>query len=166
MLLIFGGLPGTGKTTIARALAGQIGAMHLRIDSIEQVIRSWARNAVSLDDVGYRVAYAIAEENLKIGISVLADSVNPIYITRDTWRKVGQRAQTKLYEVEIACSDFAEHRRRVEGRSADISGLELPSWQDVVSRHYETWNSEHLVIETAGKSVKESVEILRKLIGR
>jgi predicted kinase len=39
MLIIFGGLPGTGKTTIARALAHQIGAVHLRIDSIEQAIR-------------------------------------------------------------------------------------------------------------------------------
>lgn len=38
MLIIFGGLPGTGKTTIARELARQTGAMHLRIDSIEQAI--------------------------------------------------------------------------------------------------------------------------------
>ena len=39
MLIIFGGLPGTGKTAIARELARQIGAVHLRIDSIEQVIQ-------------------------------------------------------------------------------------------------------------------------------
>jgi len=38
MLTIFGGLPGTGKTTIARELARQTGAIHLRIDSIEQAI--------------------------------------------------------------------------------------------------------------------------------
>ena len=34
-----GGLPGVGKTTIARELARQIGAVHVRIDSIEQAIR-------------------------------------------------------------------------------------------------------------------------------
>ena len=83
MLLILGGLPGTGKTTIARSLCRHIGAMHLRIDSIEQAIRIWAQSGVSLDDVGYRVAYAIAEENLRLGISVVADSVNPLSITRD-----------------------------------------------------------------------------------
>jgi predicted kinase len=40
MLIIFGGLPGTGKSAIAAELAHQSGAMHLRIDSIEQAIRA------------------------------------------------------------------------------------------------------------------------------
>ena len=37
MLIVVGGLPGTGKTTISRRLA--LAAAHLRIDLIEQVIR-------------------------------------------------------------------------------------------------------------------------------
>ena len=37
-LLIFGGLPGTGKSTIARLLAARLGAVWLRIDSIEQAL--------------------------------------------------------------------------------------------------------------------------------
>ena len=39
MLIIFGGLPSTGKTMIATELAGQLGAVYLRIDSIEQALR-------------------------------------------------------------------------------------------------------------------------------
>ena len=39
MLIIFSGLPGSGKSTIARALAQQLGAVYLRIDTIEQAIR-------------------------------------------------------------------------------------------------------------------------------
>ncbi len=34
MLIVFSGLPGTGKTTIARELACRIGAIYLRIDVI------------------------------------------------------------------------------------------------------------------------------------
>lgn len=33
-----GGLPGTGKATLARLLAARIGAVHLRVDTIEQAI--------------------------------------------------------------------------------------------------------------------------------
>jgi len=39
MLIIFGGLPDSGKTTIAWALAKRLGAVHLRIDTIEQTVR-------------------------------------------------------------------------------------------------------------------------------
>jgi predicted kinase len=42
MLIVFGGLPGSGKSTVARALARQIKALYLRIDTIEQAIRSSA----------------------------------------------------------------------------------------------------------------------------
>jgi predicted kinase len=69
-LIIFGGLPGTGKTTIARQLVRQIGAVHLRIDSIEQAIRDCGPVGPPLDQAGYRAAYAIAEDNLRVGRTV------------------------------------------------------------------------------------------------
>jgi predicted kinase len=48
MIIILSGLPGVGKTAIARELASQIGAVHLRIDSIEQAM--WRSQAVSRGD--------------------------------------------------------------------------------------------------------------------
>ena len=38
VLIILSGLPGTGKTTIARELAMAVLAVHVRIDSIEQLV--------------------------------------------------------------------------------------------------------------------------------
>jgi predicted kinase len=93
MLIILAGLPGAGKTTVARELARQIGAMHLRIDSIEQAIRASATPSQPLNDAGYRVAYAVAEDNLRIGRTVIADSVNPLQLTRDAWLDVARRAR-------------------------------------------------------------------------
>jgi predicted kinase len=38
-LIVFGGLPATGKTTIARELTRRLAATYLRIDMIEQRLR-------------------------------------------------------------------------------------------------------------------------------
>src|SRR5687767_10395238 len=85
MLIVFAGLPGVGKTTIARELARQIGAAYVRIDSIEHAIRQSPQLQGAIHDTGYRAAYAVAEDNLGAGLTVIADSVNPLPITREAW---------------------------------------------------------------------------------
>lgn len=166
MLIVVGGLPGAGKTTIARELARQIDAVHIRIDSIEQAIRDSGVLRQSMDDAGYRVGYAIAEDNLRVGRTVIADSVNPLAVTRDAWLAVANRAGVSAIEIEITCTDAAEHRQRVETRVSDIVGLRPPTWQEVVSRDYEKWNRERLVIDTAGQSLDQSVRTLREVLDR
>jgi len=153
VLIIFGGLPGSGKTTLVRELAHQIKAIHFRIDSIE-LIRDCVPVNPPLNEAGYRIAYAIARDNLAIGLTVIADSVNPLSITRDAWREVGQRAKTSTIEIEVRCSDASEHRCRVESRTVDIFGLKLPTWDDVIYGEYHPWTREHIVFDTAGQSVE------------
>lgn len=159
MLLIFGGLPGVGKTEIAAGLARDIGAVHLRIDSIEQAMRN---SGITISGPeGYEVAYAVAEDNLGLGRTVVADSVNPIETTRAAWRDVAERAGTRYIEIEVVCSDESEHRRRVETRMADIAGHEMPSWQEVRDREYEPWEAD-IVIDTAGRGIGTCISDLRE----
>src|SRR5580658_6495018 len=120
MLIIFGGLPGSGNTTLARSLAVAIHAVYLRIDTIEQSIRIAMGPSTDVGELGYRVAYEVAKDNLRFGLTVIADSVNPLQITRDSWRAVGRDLDTNVLEIEVVCSDVAEHRQRVESRVADI----------------------------------------------
>ena len=159
MLLILGGLPGVGKTAIAVAFARAIGAVHLRIDSIEQALRN--SHVPIFGPEGYVVAYAVAGDNLRLGHTVIADSVNPVEVTRAAWRKVAQQADKRYVEIEIVCSDQEEHRRRVESRISDIAGHRLPTWQQVCARDYEPWQAS-IVIDTAGQHIKASVSALRE----
>jgi predicted kinase len=164
MLIIVGGLPGTGKTTIARELARQLGAVHVRIDSIEEAILDSGILSSPINDAGYRVGYAVAADNLRIGRTVIADSVNPIPLSRDSWLEVATRAHVSAVEIEVTCSDVKEHRRRVETRASQIDGSRSLTWQDVVSRDYRTWSREHIVIDTANRTVEQVVTILRGVI--
>ena len=92
---------------------------------------------------------------------VIADAVNPLRITREAWRRSAANAGSPIIEVEIVCSDRAEHRRRVETRSIDIDGLAAPSWQAVIERSYEPWDRPPIVIDTAGRTPARSLADLR-----
>jgi predicted kinase len=161
MLIILGGLPGVGKTTVAKALAKKLQAMYLRVDTAEQVLRDTAQlNGPE----GYMVCYALAAENLRLGLTVIADSVNSIQITREAWRDVANQANASFVEVELICSNAVEHQKRVETRKPDITGHILPTWQAVLNREYEPWPSKHQVFDTSNNTVDELIELIIKLV--
>ena len=123
MLIIFSGLPGSGKSTIAQALAKQLSAFYLRID---QAILKAEEGDREMGPAGYFVAYSLARENLLLGATVITDSVNPLALIRDAYREIALSARTGFLEIEIICSDKIEHRKRVETRVSEVEGLTLP----------------------------------------
>lgn len=162
MLVVLSGLPGVGKTALARALAVRLGAAHVRVDSLEQSLRGKGKKDVGT--AGYEAAYAEGQAALARGRAVVADSVNPVAASRAGWRACARRAGARVFEVEVVCSDAAEHRRRVERREADIAGLELPSWKDVQARNYEPWPPATPVVDTANRTPAAcAAEIVGKL---
>jgi predicted kinase len=92
------------------------------------------------------VGYFLAGDHLRAGTSVVADSVNPIEITRAAWRGVAIDSGARVLEVEVVCGDPDEHRRRVEARGADIPGHAQPTWADVVEREFEPLADAPLVV--------------------
>lgn len=158
MLISLGGQPGVGKSTVGWELAQRLGAMRIRVDVLEQALRDAGLNVI--DDQGYRAAYAIAEDNLRLGRTVISDCVNDIEQTRQAWRNVAQRASAPFLEVEIICSDAEEHRRRVETRVSDVPGLALPSWSEVQARKRDPWTRTHIVVDTAKQSAADIAEML------
>jgi len=165
MLIVFGGLPGTGKTTISREIAARRSATYLRIDAIEQAIRDAAVLAGEVGTAGYQVADALAEANLAGGRAVVVDCVNPVAASRMAWQGLAARTAVRLVEVEIICSDPVEHRRRVEARGSDIPGLVPPTWQAVMDRHYEAWDAPHMVVDTAQLGPEAAIAAVERHIG-
>ena len=162
LLHVLGGLPGCGKSTLARAFAERIGALWLRVDSIEQAIRDAGGTFVGPE--GYLVAAAVARDNLADGRSVVVDAVNPLPVTREGFRLAARAAGATCSEVEVRCSDPAEHRHRVEHRRAEVPGLRLPTWEEVVAREFVPW-PEARRLDTSARSAAESLDDLLALLG-
>lgn len=140
--------------------------MHVRIDTIEQALRSCDVLKADVGPAGYVIAYGVVEDNLRLGRTVIADSVNPVPVTREAWRAVAGRAGVRAAEVEVICSDPVEHRRRVETRTPDIHGLALPTWRDVVERDYQAWDRPRVVVDTALKDVESLASDLGAQLAR
>jgi predicted kinase len=157
VLVVVCGLPATGKSTVASALAEQTKTPYLRVDRIEQAIVAWSSLAHPVGPVGYAVAHQLAAEQLALGLDVVVECVNPVAVTRNGWVETGAAVGAAVVEVELICSDAAEHRRRVQTRVSDVDGLTKPAWTEVLRREYEPWSRPHLILDTATMPVERVV---------
>ncbi|PNY81482.1 AAA family ATPase [Deinococcus koreensis] len=169
MLYVTSGLPGTGKSTLARQLARHLGAVYLRVDTVEAALLASGLKATV---EGYPVCYALALDNLRLGSAVVVDVVNPLAITRDAWAGVAREAEARLVNIEVVCSDAAEHRRRVETRREDqthrVGEWKPPTWDSVQTSawEFETWSGERVVVDTAGRTESEAFMALLAALPR
>jgi predicted kinase len=151
MLILFGGLPGTGKSTLAPMLAESPGATDLRINTIERAITE-SNHAIAIRDDGYRVAYAVPRTTF--GWVARLSGMQSILCASHV--KHGVRSAERVgSEIEVLCSDPHEHRRRIETRVVDIPA----TWDEVVTRNSEAWTGNHISIDTAGQDIAQSFAI-------
>jgi hypothetical protein len=110
---------------------------------------AWSTLTHPVGPVGYAVAHELAHEQLQLGLDVIVECVHPVALTPDAWPGTAAAAGAALVEVEIVCSDKAEHRRRVENRATDVDGLVKPSWAEVVDREYDPWSRTPVRVHSA-----------------
>jgi predicted kinase len=155
ILFILSGLPASGKSTLSKHIAKKYNAVYLRIDSIEQGLRDLCNFNVECE--GYRLSYRIAADNLKIGHNVVADSCNPILLTRREWEEVANTVDSFFINIVVTCSDEREHKKRAEARITEIEGLKLPAWDEIQKRELHSWESQvsnKITIDTANKTIE------------
>ena len=149
-LVVVGGLPGTGKSTLAEHAARLVGGALLAKDVVEATLwRSGIGREQRSGWAGYELLGSLAEAQLALGTSVVLDSVAAYERLRDRWRDLAARHGARFRAVECVCSDEKVHRGRIDGRQRGIPGWYELTWQEVedARSRYEPWLAEHLVLD-------------------
>lgn len=152
-LIIFSGLPGTGKSTLAETMGRDLGIPVFAKDWLEAaLLRSGLKSVTdvkSLGFAGYELLTALAERQFLLGQSVILDSVAGTKSIRDTWRQLSERYSVNRHVIECICSDEALHRARLKDRRRNIPGWHELEWSEVerVKQYYLPWEGERLVLD-------------------
>jgi predicted kinase len=165
-LIIISGLPGSGKSTVAESLASKLSVPLFSVDPIESsIIKSGLKRSFETGLAAYLVAETLAGEQLKCGLSVIIDAVNPVQEARDMWHNLVRSQNATLIIIECVLeSEF--HKKRIESRIRNMHGIPEVTWEDVEDRRktYVPWKEERLVLDTATaheKNIKKALEYIR-----
>ena len=93
--------------------------------------------------------------------TVIADSVNPIRLTREAWRDIGKRSGSVIVDVQVICSDNAQHRHRIEARDPNTRAS---NWLEIINRDFDAVDHTTIVIDTAGQAVEQSLAALQMAV--
>ena len=167
VLVVVSGLPGVGKSRLADALGRKLGAAVLSVDPIEAAI--WRCGIPPSFETGlaaYEVVAVLAEHQLRLGLTVIADAVSSLEVAREMWRGAAARTGAAMGIVEVVCSNEATHRERLARRTREIDGFPEPSWDEVIRRRdeWEPWVDERLVVDSVrelDENIAEALEFLR-----
>jgi predicted kinase len=172
LLVLITGLPGSGKSTMARVAGRTLDGPVLGHDWAMSGLRPFPEVQDALDSMGLRghrgvgwsLLWALARSQLRLGTSVVLDGV-----ARDSevaaTRALAAEEGAGCVVVMTSCLDATMHRGRVEGRQRRI-----PDWYELDWDHVQRARSEwvppagiDLVLE-AIESVDDNAEALRAVL--
>jgi len=150
-LIVFSGLPGTGKSTLAEAAGRQLRVPVFAADWLLGSLTPFG--GYHLDEllkIGAELLTTLAFRQLELGQSAILDFPAEDLATRSRWRSLADTAGAEFRVVVCACSDRKLHRARLERRQRGIPGWhEGGNWTNVERRlaEFPPWTGEVLVTD-------------------
>ena len=152
-MILFSGLPGMGKSTLAEIIGRQLGIPVFAKDWLEASLLlsglGTRTDEKRLGFAGYELLTVLAERQFMLGQSVILDSVASTQAIRDKWRQLTKQYGADWRVIECICSDQTLHRSRLENRQRGIPGWHELTWSDIekVKQYYPRWEEGHLVLD-------------------
>jgi hypothetical protein len=168
-LIVFSGVPGTGKSTLADAAGRELGIPVFAVDWLLGSLTPFGgRHLDGAWEIGSELLTTLALRQLTLGQSAILDYPTEEPATRERWRSLAQRAGADFKVVVCACADPVVHRARVEGRERGIPGWhDAGNWANVEHRlaGFPSWTDEVLTIDTSQPHESSLAAVLSYLGG-
>jgi predicted kinase len=170
-LIVFSGLPATGKSSIAEAVARELGIPVFAKDWLVATLKRLGlgygeADSSLLGKAGYELLTTLAQRQLSLGQSAILDSVLSWASTRRQWRKLTMDYGAQWYAIECVCSDPVLHRVLLAGRVYNIPGWQELAWTEVerVNAYYKSWDEDRLILDAVNPlagNVQTAIDYIR-----
>lgn len=161
MLILISGLPGSGKTALAKAYAARYGALHLNSDLLRRELGLMGQYRPEDKEKVYQTLLERTQMELMEGNSVVVDSTFFKESIREPFRRVAEWCGTPLHWVEVRAPERIIRERMQIPRSdseADFSVYEK------IRDAYEPLREQHLVLWSDEASVANMAAALHEYV--
>ena len=166
-LIVFSGVPGVGKSTLADAVGSRLGIPVFATDWLLGALTPFGgRHLEDLMGISGELLTTLALRQLALGQSAILDHPSENIADRERWRTLARRADAEFIGVCCVCSDPAVHRARLEERTRGIPGWhDAGVWSNVERRiaSFPAWPDGTLTIDTTAPHEENVAALVARL---
>jgi 2-C-methyl-D-erythritol 4-phosphate cytidylyltransferase len=160
VLILLSGLPGAGKTALARAIAERLRVPLLTKDRIQSALRTRGLAGRTTAD-GYHLMFDLAGEQLSLGVSVVLDAVFPFQEFRLLVRNIASQHGARFCPIYCFCSDWSVWRERMTGRCSYVPDWTPVGWAEVkrMREVFEPWDPETTLFVDSLSPIEDNIAL-------
>lgn len=163
-LIIMRGYPGTGKSTIAQAIASTLHIPLIDRDVIRQVIANILGSHAEVGHIAYEMIFALAREQLQLGLSLVIDTPLTYYRTYEQACQLAASCHVSMLVVHCQCAPEIQ-KQRLESRKGKVSAFQITSWEEWQrwKPRFEEFDDGGCVIDTTNQIEESLASILQAI---
>ena len=162
--IVMRGYPGTGKSTIARAIATALHAPLIDRDIIRQMAVNILGDQPGVGHFSYELMFALTREQLRLGLSVVVDTPLTYRTTYEQSKELAREFHTPMLVVRCVCPPEVQ-KRRLEGRKGKVSEFQITSWEEWEQwkPRFEDFDDGGCVIDTSNPLDDSLAKVMRTI---